>query len=211
MAIVEAGIRSQLFTELPERALLGDPGVGLRRIREHEPVVMGAEARRGHRFVHRLEPGEDPRAALVVDRHDHRRAGGQPRRHRPGSTRAQQRGEADERAGEGERDPGEVQDEQHQQQVLQPRRPAGDRDHLVHLPRAVGREQEGAAEHEQPGGQRPAPAAPGGLGRRAQVLHRHGERRLRGHRGGGRPRLGELFGERLGELFGDDRGDWGSL
>ena len=101
----------------------------------------------------------------------------------------------EERAGEGDRDPGEVDREQRDQHPLEDRR-AADRHDLIHLVGAVGGQQQAAAEHEEPGEPRAAASrmlqdglallrrrpAPQRLGRHVEVLFGRHER-LRAARG----------------------------
>ena len=181
-AIVDALARQPL-PHRQQRALLGDPEVGVGGVGKEEIVEMVAEPGRAHVFADRLHRGEDARRRLVVDRHDHRGPALELLRQRPEPRRPQEPDEAVDARSEGERDPGEVDDEQHDQRPFE-RGDLADGDHAVHLARAVGGQRGRAAEHgdpREPGRMdvaRRDPASPFATVERPQRLHRHRQRRL---------------------------------
>ena len=201
VAVVEARVRPEPFAQAEIGALLGDPGIALSRIREHEPVERGAVAGGLDLGAHGLDAREGAGGGLVVDRHHHGRAGGQALGTGLRAAPAQQHAEAQDGAAEGQRDPGEVEGEKHEQHVLQGGRTARHRDDLVHLPGAVGREQGRRPEHEGAGREGAALGDQRTMAVLAvpalQALHRHRQGRFRRHRrrevgpGGRRERGGQ--------------------
>ena len=67
--VIDATIRSQPLTQRDQRALLGDPDVGVRRVGQEEPVEMRAEPRSLDILPDRLQGAEYAAWLLVVDRH----------------------------------------------------------------------------------------------------------------------------------------------
>ena len=144
---------------------------------------MGAFARRLDQFEDRLHRREAAIGALVIDRHDDR---GLRRDRRGGSlvredAAGDERDESEDAARRGERDPGKIDDEEDEEDILQEGR-AADRHDLVHLEAAIKGERERAAENEE-AREHKAEAAAGRGDRdlpRAEALerlHRHCERR----------------------------------
>ena len=189
VAVMDAGVGAEVLAPGQEGALLGDPGVRIGRIRQHEIVEMLAEPGRLDLLAHRRERREGAGGRFVVDRHHDRGARAQRRGQRRQAPRSpQERDEAEEPAREGKRDPGEVHGEQEEQEPLQ-HGGAADRHDLVHLVGAVGRERRRPGEDEQ--SCEPGRAIRVGRRKRAllgarparQRLHRHGERALGRHGG----------------------------
>ena len=131
-----------------EGALLGDPDVGIRRVGEKEPVEIRAEPRRLHILEDRLQRREDAARDLVVDGHHDDALLPQGGRHGRGGASPQENDEADDRAREGERDPGKVQDEEREQRPFQGR-DAADVDDPIHFMRAIGGQHGAAAEGDE--------------------------------------------------------------
>ena len=189
VAIVETRLRSEAFAHGNKGAFLGDPDIRIGRVRQEEPVVMIAEARRLDLLEDRLHGAEHACGRLVVDRHDD----GGPRLQRPGQFARQpvageQPDEAQQAAREGKRDPREIRHEQKQQRPFQ-RGDDADVDDAVHFPGAIGGQQGATAKHEQarsPG--RVPELARQGLAfllrlKTPQRLNGHGKRRFRRHAG----------------------------
>ena len=148
--IVDARFR-QALAHGQERALLGDPDVGVGRVGQEEIVEGVAETGALDVLEDRLHGAEDPGRRLVVDRHDD---GGLLARAPAGraarlSTRAISQHEADDARGEGEGDPGKGDDEQDDHRPFEQGDRAADVDHLVHLEGAVDGQRDRAAEDEE--------------------------------------------------------------
>jgi hypothetical protein len=206
VAIKNPRLGAEPFAQGQKRALLGDPGLRVGRIRQDEIVEMRAEARCFDRLADRLQRREGPRRRLVVDRHQHGGARVQSLRQRRKPVPTHEQGQkAEQAAGEGERDPREIEGEERQQHPLEHRR-AADRHHLIHLACAVSREQRRTAEDEHP--RQPRRAGALGRGERTflrlrpvqQRLHRHLEPVL-----GRQTRFTQRRGERMGGRQGVQR------
>ena len=186
-AVEDPRLRPKADPHGHEGPFLGDPHIGIGGVGEEEPVKMIAQPRRGHVFMDRLHGAEDPRGRLVVDGHDH--GGAMPERpglDRTGAAMEQQPEEAENPTGEGDGDPGKVADEQNQQRPFE-RGDGADVDDAVHFRRAIDRQRQPAAKHEEARQPGPAPQvrrqqlAPLAGVKAAQGLGRHGQQRLGRH------------------------------
>lgn len=149
VTVIDARFRPEPLAKREKGALFRDPDIGMGRVGQDEIIEGSALPRRLNGFADRGERAEGARGRFIVDRHDDGGAPRQPRRsHGRPHPGGQDRHESNHGAGEGERDPREIDGEQGQQQPLQQRR-AADRHDAVHFPRAIDRQRRGAPEHHE--------------------------------------------------------------
>ena len=150
VSIENARAVGQTRAQSEEGALLGNPYIGIGRVRQEEPIEMRPEARALDVLEHRLHGGEDSTGRLIVDRHDDRGARGE-RVGQSGCAAAveEEPEEADESGGECDADPRKIGDKEDKQRPFE-RGDAADFDDLVHFMRAVDRQCQAAAEYEKP-------------------------------------------------------------
>ena len=141
-AVAEAG------AHLHERGLLGEGDLGPGRVAQDEPVEGLIFAERANARCHRLQTRKDPLGILVVGRHQYGNAAFE-RNARAGFATA---GRDDDGAGggvdEGQRNPADIQREEHDNQRFD-RRQSSERQRAGHLEDRAGGDRSGAAEHHK--------------------------------------------------------------
>ena len=200
VSIENARAVGQTRAQSEEGALLGNPYIGIGRVRQEEPIEMRPEARALDVLEHRLHGGEDSTGRLIVDRHDDRGARGE-RVGQSGCAAAveEEPEEADESGGECDADPRKIGDKEDKQRPFE-RGDAADFDDLVHFMRAVDRQCQAAAEYEKsrnPGAERKSLLRildSSAAVEMREALHRHVERCFR-RRVRGRPDAARTGGQ----------------